>query len=532
MSQKKPAHENPLKIAIYSLALLATTVYIIYRVAFTIPFNLRAVDIIFGLVVIFVELVETFEFFVHFWNILRFKKQSPAIPKTKKEDFPDVDVLIATLNEDEKVLAGTLEACAKMKYPDPKKVHIYLCDDDNRKEMQKLAKKYKAGYIARQKHDYAKAGNYNNAIRKTESPYIAIFDADMRPEKEFLMKTMPFFLAEEKVGFVQTPQSFKNPDYFQARFGQKLPFEQDYFYHYIQLARNNTNSTILCGTNCVLSRKALKSVGGFAVATIAEDVATGMLIESKGYRGIAINNILAHGEAVNDTAGFLKQRSRWGRGCIQTAKSYGIFSRKGLNVRQKMDYFVAISYWCFGIKRMLYMLLPLLFAYFSIIAIQGEIVVFVSIFAAQYVLKRFVIDWLEGRYKSSTWMKIYELIQAPFLAGVILKELVGFADKKFEVTKKGAAKAKRGMADFKMFATHLALFGLNIGGIVLAVYKAQFLEMEAYIIPIVWMAVNTAYLSVILLFDVRRARHYKHFKPNAREKYGPSSYLGLFWRGK
>ena len=61
----------------------------------------------------------------------------------------------------------------------------------------------------------------------TSSPYIATFDADMIPKHNFLMKTMAYFADQEKknrelpeeeqvhLGFIQTPQTFYNPDLFQ-----------------------------------------------------------------------------------------------------------------------------------------------------------------------------------------------------------------------------------------------------------------------------------------------------------------------------
>ena len=532
MKSKKSQSEHPVKLIIYTITLLASFVYIIYRAIFTLPFRLGMLNLAFGMLVFIVELIECFEFFVYYWNILRYKKTSPKIPEAKKSDFPEVDVFIATVNEGEKLLAKTLKACSEMRYPDQKKVHIYLCDDGNRKKLRKLAKKYGAGYISRSNNDYAKAGNYNNALKQTESPLVAIFDADMRPKKNFLMKTVPFFVAEEKVGFVQTPQSFRNPDIFQARLGGQMPFEQDYFYHYIQLARNHTNSTILCGTNCVISREALKSAGGFAWATIAEDVATGMLMEAKGYRGIAIADVLAHGEAVDDLSGFLKQRSRWGRGCIQTAKAYGIFTVRGLNIRQKFDYFVAINYWVFGLRRMLYLILPLLFAFFDIIAIKGDLITFIVVFFAQYLLKRFVVDWLEGSHKSSTWTKIYELVQAPYLAVAVFKELIGLSSKKFVVTAKGKSKKKNTWIDVIMFAVHMALLCANGLGIAYVVLRSQALGLRLFAIPLVWMAVNMFYLLLAIIFDLSPSRrHRSDFKPNQFEKYSWRAFAGIF-RGK
>ena len=524
--------ESGPKIVVYILAAVASILYLIYRITYTMPFSLRPVDIVIGLIVLVAELIENFEYIVHFWNVLRFKKVSPKTPNYKGE-YPDVDVFVATLNEDESVLRETLKACKAMKYPQSKKVHIYLCDDGERDELKKLAREFGATYLARTKHDYAKAGNYNYALKNSDSPYVAIFDADMCPDKNFLMKTMPFFLKEEKVGFVQTPQAFKNPDIFQARFTTKLPLEQDYFYRYIQLARNNNNSVILCGTNCVISRQALSEAGNFALATIAEDIATGMLIEAKGYRGIAIADILAHGEAVNSTSGFLRQRSRWGCGCIQTAKAYGIFTVKGLTIRQKLDYFVSIKYWLFGVRRMFFMALPLIYVFFHVIAIEGDFRFFLPLFFTQYLLKRFVIDWAEDGRKSATWMKIHELIQAPYLMFVVLLELIGISNKKFSVTKKGKkAESKKGLADGLLFLAHWLMLMLNGLGLGVAIWKVMHERLELYIIPIIWISINICYLSIVLLFDIRNNRTPKNFKPDAKRKYGPMAMLGLLWRGK
>ena len=517
------------KIAIYILVALASVVYLVYRVCFTVPFELRPIDVTIGLIVLFAELMEAFEFFVYFWNVLRYEKTSPETPKVAGGELPDVDVFVATLDEDEGLLRKTLKACSEMKYPDAKKVHLYICDDGARKNVKKLAKEFKAEYLARDNHVFAKAGNYNYALKHSSSPYIAIFDADMCPTKNFLMKTMPFFVSEEKVGFVQTPQSFNNPDMFQARFGARMPFEQDYFYHYIQMARNNTNSVIMCGTNCVIARKALKEVGGFASATIAEDVATGMLIEAKGYRGIAIADVLAHGEAVDNVAGFLKQRSRWGRGCVQTAKCYGIFSVKGLKLRQKLDYFVSIKYWNFGMRRLFYMALPLIYVFAHVIAIEADLKVFIPLFLTQYFLRRFVIDWIEGGRKSATWAKIYELILAPYLWLLILGEMLGISSKKFSVTKKGNT-AKKGMMDGLLFLMHWLLLLLNGLGLAVAIFKIMAEGIELYIIPIVWISINILYLLFVLLFDLRKNKTPKSFKPNKYSRYTPMSFIGVIWR--
>jgi cellulose synthase (UDP-forming) len=182
-----------------------------------------------------------------------------------------------------------------MDYPDRNKVHIYLCDDGRRKEVQKLAGKLHVGYITRDTNAGAKAGNLNNALSKTASPYVVTFDADMIANHSFLMETMPYFadaeaknkgLAEEEkieMGFIQTPQTFYNPDLFQQNLlsRKRVSNEQDYFYRCIESAKTQSNSVIYGGSNTVLSRKALEDAGGFYTEAITEDFATGLLIQKK-----------------------------------------------------------------------------------------------------------------------------------------------------------------------------------------------------------------------------------------------------------
>ena len=522
-------HEKPAKVLVYTLALVSTFVYIGYRLIYTVPFGLRPVDVIFGVLVILLEIIESIDFVIYFFNTLILSKKSPKTPKIKIEKWPDVDVFIATINESEELLSQTIAACLSMEYPG--KMHVFVCDDGKRDNIAGLAKKMKVGYITRKGHYAAKAGNYNHALSETKSELIATFDADMRPTKDFLIKTVPFFVKYEDVGFVQTPQSFDNPDIFQARLGAKMPFEQDYFYHHVQMARNNNNSTILCGTNCVVSREALNEVDGYAEKSIAEDVATGMLIEAAGYRGIAISDVLAHGIAVDNLTGFLKQRSRWGRGCLQTLKNYGIFRQKGLSFRQKVDYFTSINYWLFSIKRFAFLILPLLFAFFGIVVVKCDLAVFIPIFLIQYVFKKFIIDLLEGRKRSSTWSKIQELTLVPLMMFEIVREIFGFGSMKFEVTDK-KSRSNKGAIDRKMLLYHTTLFALSGFGLGLAVYKANAIGIENYVLPLMWLTANVLYMFVVILFDVRKNRTPSDFRPNAVEKYSLKSYVYMLRRGK
>ena len=107
-----------------------------------------------------------------------------------------------------------------------------------------------------------------------------------------------------------------------------------------------------------------------------------------------------------------------------------------LNIKQKADYLSGIYYWLFGIRNIIYLLVPLLYSFFNIKIIQGNLILFIILFLIQYLIKRFVIDKLESRKVSSTWNRIYEVILSPVIFLESLLEIIGIRKKKFEVTLK------------------------------------------------------------------------------------------------
>lgn len=65
-----------------------------------------------------------------------------------------------------------------------------------------------------------------------------------------------------------------------------------------------------------------EEVGGITTGNITEDFATGIKIQAKGYTCYATGEPLAHGMAPVDFKSLIKQRQRWGRGCVQTIRSF------------------------------------------------------------------------------------------------------------------------------------------------------------------------------------------------------------------
>ena len=391
-----------------------------------------------------------------------------------------------------------------MKYPSKSKIHIYLCDDGRRKEMEQLCKRMRINYIKRSNNKDAKAGNYNNALKNTKSPYIATFDADMQPSPDFLMKTVPFLIEDKKVGFVQVPQSFRNPDIYQIRYKLigKVPHEQDYFFDKIQAAKNKTNAVIYCGTNAVFLRKALKDAGGFATQSVTEDIATGIQIQSKGYKGISLSDKMAYGIAVNNLDSYIKQKSRWCRGCLQTFKNYSVINNKGLTIRQKLDYLSTLFYWSFGFRQIFSMIIPLLFPLFGIKMIKSNVYVFVILFFIQFFFKRFAVDFAEKNAVSSTWNRIYETILFPTIAIDLFKEIYNIGKSKFEVSPKFKEKTHMSFRNLYLIIVHGICFLVTLFALIVSIIQVLNSRFDYYIIPIFWLTSNLMYLTFALIFDL------------------------------
>ena len=509
--------------ALITGTVVTSIIYLIWRIFFTIPFGEGIIALISGMYLLIVEIVGMLEEVVHYNNMTNI--EYPMIPKADFSEFPDVDIFIATYNEPVELLYKTINGCINMEYPDENKVHIYICDYSNRIEMKKLAEEMNINYITRTERKDAKAGNFNNALAKTDSPLVVTFDADMIPMHDFLMSTVPYFVEdltnakkiekkdgkearksrEGKIGFIQTPQSFYNPDLFQYNlFSEtRIPNEQDYFYRDIQISRNKSNSVIYGGTNTVISREALDEIGGFYTKVITEDFATGILIQSNGYTCYAIDEVHASGLAPEDLKGLVKQRQRWARGCIQTGRKLNILFRKGLNISQKLSYISAITYWYGCLKRLIYIMAPILFSVFGVVVVKCTLLEVLIFWLPMYIFSSKSLKLVSRKIRTVKWTNVYETILFPSLIVSVILESLGISQKKFNVTRKGGAIEDKNY-QIKKAIPHIILSILSIIGIINCVKFTFITGTPVYIVLIFWLIINLYNIVMSIFFMLGR----------------------------
>ncbi len=509
----RPSKVDPKRAAACQATILAsaffTLVYLFWRTLFSVPYEWGWLAVACNIALLLVEILGFVESLVHFRDVAGMR--SHPLPAAKPEEYPDVDIFIATYNEPDFLLAKTINGCKHLDYPDPTKVHIWLCDDKRRPAMRALAQRMGIGYFDRPNNEGAKAGNLNAAMARTSSPYVVTLDADMIVQRSFLMQTIPYFIDSErrnaglpadqqvKLGLLQTPQCFHDPDVFQHGLyaEMSIPNEQDYFYRTVEVAKTSSNSVIYGGSNTVLAREALEAVGGFYTGSITEDFATGLLIESAGYVSLALPTPLASGSTPHTFAEHIQQRTRWGRGVIVTARKLGIMRRPGLTLAQKTSYWSSVVYWYSPIKNLIYILSPLLFAVFNVPVFNCSWldlwVFWLPMFIAQAVCLRVVS---QGRI-TTRWSGIHETAVMPHLLIPIVKESLGISLSTFKVTDKSGPATRR-VTDWRSLAPFIVLVALSVAGIARVIWLLTQAASVGLFVLLFWLVRNLYFLSMSL----------------------------------
>ena len=513
------------------IALLAIMLwYFLWRIIVTLPYGGSPLEMVLGILLILCEFGGLFRLVVLIFNFVSYR-ESPEDMRVYETDqnlddflaekgaeavvLPDVDIMVTTCREPVEILEMTVSACMRLQYPEPEKVHVHLLDDADSPEMEKLAAKYGANYITREEHNAAKAGNLNNAMKVTHADLVVVFDADMVPHADFLVRTVPYFLAETdgrwsventRLGFLQTPQAFYTEDLYQSTFrvGKRIPNEQDQFYRNLQPCRSAVNAVICCGSNSVTLRKALEEVGFFTEETITEDFATGLKIQKAGYQSRAIDRTLAEGTTPENMRSLIRQRERWARGTIQTLKQADLFGRD-FSWSQRFNHIASLSCWYFPFERLYLFIAPMLYPLFRIVTVHANYLQMFFHWLPMLILSQLGMMLIAGRNKnlsSVRWAFVYEFSLAPFLLLPVLKETVGMRKSKFEVTG-AASKAKPWRWTYTIpFLVMLALAVISFGRTLqILLYTRGFM----YLLLLIWQVVNLyfALLMTIFIFRVR-----------------------------
>jgi len=274
-----------------------------------------------------------------------------------------VDAFITVYGEPYHVVENTVRAVCAIRHP---RLKVWVLDDGPDPEIGRIARRHGAMYLTRPNRRGAKAGNVNHALSLSDGDFVIIFDADHAPVPQFLERTMACF-AEERVAFVQTPQSYRNR--FENRVAAGAHEQQALFYGPILRGKDSAAAVFSCGTNVIFRRAAVEQINGIPEDSITEDLRVSLVLKRLRWTSVYVNEVLATGLGPVDVRGYFSQQLRWARGGLEILVRRRPFFA-GMGWRTGMQYGLSFLYWFTGIAYVGYIVLPLAFLYFGLRPVQ------------------------------------------------------------------------------------------------------------------------------------------------------------------
>jgi cellulose synthase (UDP-forming) len=283
------------------------------------------------------------------WTGVRGRRKPAMLPPLPGD--VDVDVLVPVYGEPVEIVEPTIEAATRMRGA---RVQVALLDDGESDEMQRLAARHGARYVRRSRHEGAKAGNINHALRLSTAPFVVVLDSDHVPDERFLEATLGH-MADERVAFVQTPQYYANHD--ANALASAAWAQQALFFGAIAHGKDGIGATFCCGTNVLFRRTALDDIGGFPEQSLTEDFELSIELHSRGWKSAYVPEVLASGLGPEDMASYVGQQQRWARGCLS---AFPKIVRTRLPLRLRLQYFLSAMYFLSGWTVLVYMSFPVI----------------------------------------------------------------------------------------------------------------------------------------------------------------------------
>lgn len=277
----------------------------------------------FQVVLLALLLVDGFELTEVLWA----NKRRDFTPQEKEPgpDAPKVSIHVPCYNEPPHMVIETLNALAKMDYPN---FEVLVVDNNTKDEAvwkpleehcAKLGPRFRFFHLP--KWPGFKAGALNFALTQTakDVAVIGVIDSDYVVERNWLRATVPYFDKNE-VAIVQAPQDYRDSS--ESLFKRMCYWEYAGFFHIGMVQRNERNAIIQHGTMTLIRKDILQSVKGWAEWCICEDAELGLRLFERGFEAVYLEHSFGRGLIPDSFDGYKTQRFRWAYGAVQILKRH------------------------------------------------------------------------------------------------------------------------------------------------------------------------------------------------------------------
>jgi cellulose synthase (UDP-forming) len=427
---------------------------------------------------------------------------------------PQVEILIATYNEEKSILERTISGALTSTYLP---MRVWVLDDGRRPWLATLCQRMGAHYLTRDDNAHAKAGNINAAFRTLRqlSPppdFIAVLDADFVPHKDFVSRSLALFYNPD-VGLVQTPQHFFNPDPIQHNLGigAAYPDEQRFFFDYIQPSRDAWSIAFCCGTSSMMRWQALEDIGGFPTGSVTEDFLITLRLREEGWATVYLNEALTEGLAPEGLGEYITQRGRWCLGLMQIIRGpLGPLSRNRLRLIDRVSLTDALFYWASTYPfRIACLVIPMFYWFFGITAVNAPVNEVLYYFLPYYFAMILVLNWISSGMIVPVLNDVSQLLGATEISKAVIQGLLQPKGHKFKVTTKGGDRTQT-IVQWPLLKPLIIMLVLNISGLLFSALTDVVFERDpgdGRAIIIFWSFYNIVVLTATMAVCIEKPRN-------------------------
>ncbi|OIT32034.1 PREDICTED: glucomannan 4-beta-mannosyltransferase 2-like [Nicotiana attenuata] len=238
-------------------------------------------------------------------------------------DFPKVLVQIPMFNERE-VYKISIGAACNLSWPSDRLV-IQVLDDSTDpiiKDMVETeclrwaSKGLNITYQIRESRGGYKAGALKEGLKHNyvkDCEYVVIFDADFRPEPDFLRRSIPFLVHNPEIALVQGRWRFVNAN--ECLLTRMQEMSLDYHFTVEQEVGSSTHAFFgFNGTGGVWRIAAINEAGGWKDRTTVEDMDLAVRASLKGWKFVYLGDLQVKSELPSTFKAFRFQQHRWSCG--------------------------------------------------------------------------------------------------------------------------------------------------------------------------------------------------------------------------
>ena len=256
-------------------------------------------------------------------NYIRSKRDSAPSIKfnfSKAEEIPYVTIQLPIYNE-MYVVERLLENIAGIEYPKDK-LEIQVLDDSTEsveKTALQIQKLQLTGldikHICRENRIGFKAGALKEGLKIAKGDFIAVFDSDFLPKKDWLYQTVPYF-KDPEIGVVQTRWGHINRDY--SLLTKIQAFALDFHFILEQVGRNFGKHFInFNGTAGIWRKECILDAGNWSGDTLTEDLDLSYRAQMKKWKFKYLEDVETPAELPVVISAARSQQFRWNKGAAE-----------------------------------------------------------------------------------------------------------------------------------------------------------------------------------------------------------------------